>query len=299
MELFQGTGVALVTPFTKSGDVDYKALENLIEYQIEGGVDAIITLGTTGEASTLTAEEKAEVIKFSKKIINGRTQWIIGTGGNCTASAIKNTQFAEEVGADAVLVVTPYYNKCTQNGLVEYYGAIRSATKLPIISYNVPGRTGVNILPSTFAKAVKLGYVNAIKEASGNISQISEVARLIEEELDNKAVLYSGDDGITLPVMAVGGKGVISVLANPAPKAMKALTDACLNGNWEKARKLQLALNPFVSALFCEVNPIPVKASCAMLGLCENVMRSPLTTLEEANYDKLKSALDKAMSIQL
>ncbi len=299
MELFQGSGVALVTPFTNSGEVDYKALENLIEYQIAGGIDAIITLGTTGEASTLTAEEKAEVIKFSKKVINGRTQWIIGTGGNCTANAQKSTAFAEEVGADAVLVVTPYYNKCTQNGLVEYYGAIRKVTKLPIISYNVPGRTGVNILPSTFAKAVKLGYVDAIKEASGNISQISEVARLIEEELDNKAVLYSGDDGITLPVMAVGGKGVISVLANPLPKAMKALTDACLKGEWEKARKLQLALNPFVSALFMEVNPIPVKAACSMLGLCENVMRSPLTTLEEGNYDKLKSALDKAMSITL
>ena len=299
MELFQGSGVALITPFTKSGEVDYKALENLIEYQIAGGIDAIITLGTTGEASTLTAEEKAEVIKFSKKVINGRTQWIIGTGGNCTANACKSSAFAEEVGADAVLVVTPYYNKCTQNGLVEYYGAIRGATKLPIISYNVPGRTGVNIQPSTFAKAVKLGYVDAIKEASGNISQISEVARLIEEELDNKAVLYSGDDGITLPVMAVGGKGVISVLANPAPKQMKALTDACLKGDYKEAKRLQLALNPFVSALFCEVNPIPVKAACSMLGLCENVMRAPLTVLEECNYDKVKNALDKAMKISL
>ena len=299
MELFQGSGVALITPFTKSGEVDYKALENLIEYQIAGGIDAIITLGTTGEASTLTAEEKAEVIKFSKKVINGRTQWIIGTGGNCTANACKSSAFAEEVGADAVLVVTPYYNKCTQNGLVEYYGAIRGATKLPIISYNVPGRTGVNIQPSTFAKAVKLGYVDAIKEASGNISQISEVARLIEEELDNKAVLYSGDDGITLPVMAVGGKGVISVLANPAPKQMKALTDACLKGDYKEAKRLQHALNPFVSALFCEVNPIPVKAACSMLGLCENVMRAPLTVLEECNYDKVKNALDKAMKISL
>ncbi len=298
MELFQGTGTALITPFKQDGSVDFSALEKLIEYQIQNGTDALISLGTTGEASTLTHSEKEQVIRFTKKVINGRVQFIVGAGSNCTATACEYVELAQKEGAEAILAVTPYYNKCTQNGVVEYYKSLRKVTSLPIIAYNVPGRTGVNILPETFIKAVKEGAVNAIKEASGNMSQITEVASLIQSEVPDKAVLYSGDDGLTLPTLAVGGKGIISVLANPAPKAMSLLTKAFFSGDMEKARKMQLSIMPLVKALFCEVNPTPVKAACAMLSICENVLRSPLLPLEERNTEKLQKALNDVLSIK-
>ena len=297
MELFQGTCTALITPFKKDGSVDFQALEKLIEYQLKNGVNALVSLGTTGEASTLTHDEKIEVVRFTKKVINGRVQLIVGTGSNCTATACENTKMAVEEGADAILAVTPYYNKCTQNGIVEYYKALRAVTDLPIIAYNVPGRTGVNILPDTFVKAYKAGAVNAIKEASGNMNQIMEVARLIETELDGKAYLYSGDDGLTLPTLTVGGKGIISVLANPAPKAMSELTNAYFAGDVKKACKIQLAIMPLIKALFCEVNPTPAKAACAMLSLCENVLRAPLLTMEDEHLPMLKKALEQTLAL--
>ena len=298
MELFQGSGVALITPFKKDLTIDFEALEKLIEYQIENGTKAIISLGTTGEPSTMTKEEKVSVIRFTKKVIAGRVQLIVGAGANSTAVARENVQLAASEGADAILAVTPYYNKCTQNGLIEYYSALRKETNLPIIAYNVPGRTGVNIQPATFAKAVKLGVVNAIKEASGNMVQATELARLISEELDNKAVLYSGDDGLTLPFLSIGSRGVISVLANPAPAVMSALTKAFFDGNLQKARELQLAINPLVNALFMEVNPTPVKAACSMLGFCENLLREPLLPMEEEHVPTLKNALDKVLALK-
>ncbi len=298
MELFQGTGVALITPFNEDLSVDFAALEKLIEYQIENGTNAIISLGTTGEPSTLSNDEKIAILRFTKKVINNRVQFIVGAGANCTATARENVKIAQSEGADAILAVTPYYNKCTQNGIVEYYSALRKETTLPIIAYNVPGRTGVNILPQTFAKAVKVGAVDAIKEASGDVSQATEIARLITEELDNKAVLYSGDDGLTLPLLSLGARGVISVLSNVAPKTMSDLTDSFFKGDINKARKIQLAINPLNKALFCEVNPTPVKAGCAMLGLCKNILREPLLPMEEIHVPMLKSALEKTLSLK-
>jgi len=297
MNLFKGTCTALITPFHKDGTVDFVALEKLIEYQLENGTDALISLGTTGEASTLSLAEKVEVVRFTKKIINGRTQFIVGTGSNCTATACENAKMATEEGADAILAVTPYYNKCTQNGIIEYYKALRSVTPLPIIAYNVPSRTGVNIIPETFVKAFKEGAVNAIKEASGNMAQITELAHLNKTELNDEAILYSGDDGLILPTLAVGGQGIISVLANPVPKATRELTKAFFEGNFKKAQNIQLAIMPLVKALFCEVNPTPVKAACAMISLCENVLRSPLLPLEGHHVEKLQKALNSVMAI--
>ncbi len=297
MELFQGTGVALITPFNEDGSVDFASLEKLIEYQIEGGTDAIICLGTTGEPSTMNAQEKAEIISFFKSRIAGRLPLIVGAGANSTATAIENVKLAEKLGADAILAVTPYYNKCTQKGLIEYYKDIHDNTTLPIIAYNVPGRTGVNILPQTFKKMAELGYVSAIKEASGNMGQITEVASIIANELGGKVKLYSGDDGLTLPVLAVGGAGVISVASNCVPKVMSGIVKAFSSGNIEEAKRLQLGVNPLIKALFMEVNPTPVKKACAILGLCSDVLRKPLLAMEEANVPVLKEALDKALAL--
>lgn len=297
MNMFKGSGVALITPFNDDGSIDFDSLEKLIEYQIEGGTNAIICLGTTGEPSTMSAKEKAEVISFTKKTIADRIPLIVGAGANCTETAVENAKLAEKLGADAILAVTPYYNKCSQNGLVEYYCDIHNATALPIIAYNVPGRTGVNILPTTFKKIVEKGAAVAIKEASGNMGQIVEVASIIANDLNGEAILYSGDDGLTLPVLSVGGAGIISVAANCVPKVMSGITKAYFEGNNDEAARLQLGVNPLIKALFMEVNPTPIKAACAMLGLCKDGLRRPLLPMEEQNRPVLKAALDKALAL--
>lgn len=284
--IFKGTATALITPFTESG-VDFDALDKLLDAQVAGGVSAVVVLGTTGEPATMTAAEKKAVIEFSVKKLKGVIPVIVGTGSNSTAAAIENSVQAEKLGADAILVVTPYYNKATQAGLVAHYTAIADAVNIPIICYNVPGRTGVNLLPATFAKIAEHRNISAIKEASGNMEQIEEAIRLSE----GKAVVYSGDDGITVPLMAMGGMGVISVASNVAPKFTSDMTSAMLDGDLAKAAAMQLRMLPFVRALFCEVNPIPVKKAAQLKGLCNGIVRLPLTEMTEENAAKLAAML--------
>lgn len=284
--IFKGTATALITPFTESG-VDFDALDKLLDAQVAGGVSAVVVLGTTGEPATMTAAEKKAVIEFSVKKLKGVVPVIVGTGSNSTAAAIENSVQAEKLGADAILVVTPYYNKATQAGLIAHYTAIADAVNIPIICYNVPGRTGVNLLPATFAKIAEHRNIAAIKEASGNMEQIEEAIRLSE----GKAVVYSGDDGITVPLMAMGGMGVISVASNVAPKFTSDMTSAMLDGDLAKAAAMQLRMLPFVRALFCEVNPIPVKKAAQLKGLCNGIVRLPLTEMTEENAAKLAAML--------
>ncbi len=284
--IFKGTATALITPFTESG-VDFDALDKLLDAQVAGGVSAVVVLGTTGEPATMTAAEKKAVIEFSVKKLKGVIPVIVGTGSNSTAAAIENSVQAEKLGADAILVVTPYYNKATQAGLIAHYTAIADAVNIPIICYNVPGRTGVNLLPATFAKIAEHRNIAAIKEASGNMEQIEEAIRLSE----GKAVVYSGDDGITVPLMAMGGMGVISVASNVAPKFTSDMTSAMLDGDLAKAAAMQLRMLPFVRALFCEVNPIPVKKAAQLKGLCSGIVRLPLTEMTEENAAKLAAML--------
>lgn len=284
--IFKGTATALITPFTESG-VDFDALDKLLDAQVAGGVSAVVVLGTTGEPATMTAAEKKAVIEFSVKKLKGVIPVIVGTGSNSTAAAIENSVQAEKLGADAILVVTPYYNKATQAGLIAHYTAIADAVNIPIICYNVPGRTGVNLLPATFAKIAEHRNIAAIKEASGNMEQIEEAIRLSE----GKAVVYSGDDGITVPLMAMGGMGVISVASNVAPKFTSDMTSAMLDGDLAKAAAMQLRILPFVRALFCEVNPIPVKKAAQLKGLCSGIVRLPLTEMTEENAAKLAAML--------
>ncbi|MEG1612818.1 MAG: 4-hydroxy-tetrahydrodipicolinate synthase [Clostridia bacterium] len=283
MSIFKGCATALVTPFTADG-VDYEAYGRLIDFQIANDIDALVVAGTTGEPSTMTKDEKLEVIRFAIKRINRRVPVIVGTGGNNTSEVILHSQAVEKLGADALLIVTPYYNKCTQRGLIAHYTAIAESVSAPIICYNVPGRTGVNILPQTFAEIAKLKNIVAIKEASGNMEQISETIRLS----DGLADVISGDDGITVPIMSVGGSGVISVASNVAPKFMHDMTVAYLNGETTKAGKMQLQILPLVKALFSEVNPIPVKYGVSLLGFGSNILRLPLMPITDENAAILK-----------
>ncbi|MGI6701398.1 MAG: 4-hydroxy-tetrahydrodipicolinate synthase [Christensenellales bacterium] len=284
--MFRGVGTALITPFTEEG-IDFQALDKLITYQLEGGVDALIVLGTTGEPATMGEDERRAVIEFAIEKVNKKIPVIIGTGCNCTATAIKNSVNAEKLGADGLLVVTPYYNKATQGGLVAHYNAIADAVSIPIIVYNVPGRTGVNMLPKTFSEIAEHKNIAAMKEASGNIEQITEMCALTK----GKAEVLSGDDAIILPVMAVGGKGVISVASNVLPAYVKSLTDAFFDGDLSKAAELQYRMNPLVKALFSEVNPIPVKKAAEILGLSSARMRLPLTEMTEDNAKTLEKLL--------
>lgn len=284
--IFKGTATALITPFTESG-VDFDALDKLLDAQVAGGVSAVVVLGTTGEPATMTAAEKKAVIEFSVKKLKGVIPVIIGTGSNNTAAAVELSVQAEKLGADALLVVTPYYNKATQRGLIAHYTAIADAVNIPIICYNVPGRTGVNLLPATFAELAEHPNIAAIKEASGNMEQIEEVIRLTR----GKAVVYSGDDGITVPVMAMGGMGVISVASNVAPKFTSEMTSAALAGDYAKAADMQLRMLPFVRALFSEVNPIPVKKAAELKGICAGTVRLPLTLMTDENAAKLAAIL--------
>ena len=278
--LFEGSAVALVTPFNETG-VDFDALEKLLEYQIGGNTDAIVICGTTGEPATMTSEEKQKVISFCIEKVNKRCPVIVGTGSNNTKCAIENAVFANKEGADGLLVVTPYYNKCTQNGLINYYFSIADNVDIPIIAYNVPGRTGVNILPKTAEKLFEHKNINGIKEASSNIDQVTDIA----SRIGGKGFLYSGDDGLILPIMALGGKGVISVAANIIPSIINELTKSVIDGNYLKGRELQLKIYPLIKALFSEVNPIPVKYALSKMNFCKNILREPLTPLEKNNEE--------------
>ena len=284
--VFYGAATAIVTPLTESG-IDYEQFGRLIDWQIEEGIDAIVAVGTTGEGSTLTDEEHREAIRFCVERVGGRVPVIAGTGSNDVAYAIDLTKYACEVGADAVLLVTPYYNKATQAGLVQFFTAIADASTKPCILYNVPSRTGCNLLPESVQKLADHPNIVAIKEASGNISQIAELAHLVGDKID----IYSGNDDQIVPILSLGGKGFISVLSNIMPKATSDMCKLFLDGKVKEAAKLQLDLLPLVNALFCEVNPIPVKAAVSAMGYCENYLRLPLTPMEKAHEEKLLSLM--------
>lgn len=280
--IFTGAATAIVTPF-KNEEVDYDMYGTLIDWQIEQGIDAIVTVGTTGEGPTLTHEEHREVIRYCVEKVAHRVPVIAGTGSNCTEEAIGLTKFAAQVGADAALLVTPYYNKATQAGLVASFTAVADAADLPCVLYNVPGRTGCNIQPATVAKLAEHPMICAVKEASGNISQVAQIAALAGDKID----IYSGNDDQVVPIMALGGKGVISVLSNVAPAATVEMCRRMLAGDVAGARELQLKYLPLIDALFCEVNPIPVKAAMAAMGYGENSLRLPLTCMEPAHEERL------------
>lgn len=283
----RGSATAMITPFSENG-VDLPEFGKMIDYQLAGGTDALVVLGTTGEPATMTEEEKERAARFAIERVAGRAKVILGTGGNCTEKVLKASKNAERWGADGVLAVTPYYNKCTQNGLIAYYRAIAEATSLPVIAYNVPSRTGVNILPETMARIAESDSIAGIKEASGNMSQVMETARLIRGKCD----LYSGEDALNLPILCVGGTAVISVVSNLAPKGVKALVNAALEGAPEEAIRLSDALLPLAKGCFCEVNPIPVKAGMNLLGFRAGQPRLPLTPIEPEHLSLLRTAME-------
>jgi len=284
--IFEGAATALITPLTEQG-VDYNALGRLIDWQIDCGIDALVICGTTGEGSTLTDEEHRAAIEYAVKRANKRVPIIAGTGSNDTAYAVDLTKFAYDVGADASLVVTPYYNKATQKGLIKMFETIADAAPLPMILYNVPSRTGCAIAPSTYAALADHPNIVAIKEANGDISKIAETVKLVGDKLD----IYSGNDDQIVPVLSLGGKGVISVLSNLIPAETSEICKSFLRGDVIKSRKMQLEYLDLINTLFCEVNPIPVKAAMAAMGFCENYLRLPLTPMEEANEAKLISLM--------
>ena len=288
MSIFKGAGVAVVTPMKENGEVNYPKLAEILEDQIAKGTDSIIACGTTGEASTLTHEEHLEVIRFTVEQVKGRIPVIAGTGSNCTETAIYLSTEAEKYGADALLVVTPYYNKATQKGLIAHYTAIARSVKLPIIMYNVPGRTGCNIQPETAAYlAEHVENIVAIKEASGNISQVAKLMQLAGGKID----LYSGNDDQIVPLLSLGGLGVISVLSNVAPKETHDIVAKWMEGDTKGSLELQLRALPLIDQLFCEVNPIPVKTAMNLMGWEAGPLRMPLTEMEEAHREKLKAAM--------
>lgn len=280
--IFKGTCTAMVTPFTENG-IDYDAFERQIEYQISNGIDALCVLGTTGEAPTITDEEYESVAKFAFEKINKRVKFILGSGSNCTKKAIEKSVLAQKIGADGLLVVTPYYNKCTQKGLIKYYNDIANNVDIPILCYNVPARTGVNILPQTMAEIAEHKNIGGIKEACGNMEQICETARLIR----GKTALYSGDDNLNLAMLSIGSKGLISVASNVAPKEVGDVARLYFNGQNKEATELQERLLPLIDAMFTEVNPIPVKKATELIGLGSGIVRAPLTELEEEHTTSL------------
>ena len=281
--IFKGIATALITPMHEDGSVDYEAFGKLIDWQIECGIDALVIAGTTGEGSTLTDEEHREVIRYAVERAAHRVPIIAGTGSNDTAYACDLTLFSAEVGADAMLVVTPYYNKATQQGLVKMFNAIADASDKPIIAYNVPSRTGCAIAPATYAKLAENDKIVAIKEANGDISAIVETAALVGDRMD----IYSGNDDQIVPVLAMGGLGCISVLSNVLPKETKQICELFWQGDVKGAAALQCKYLPLIKALFSEVNPIPVKAAMAKMGFCSPVIRLPLTEMEEAHAEIL------------
>ena len=286
--VFRGAATALVTPLTPAG-VDYEALGRLIDWQIGQGIDALVIAGTTGEGSTLTYDEHQEVIRYSVERAAGRVPIIAGSGSNDTNRAITLSRFSCDAGADALLVVTPYYNKATQKGLIAMYTAIADAVDRPIILYNVPSRTGVNIEPATYLALADHPNIVGIKEANGNISKIVETARLVGDRLD----IYSGNDDQVVPILSMGGSGVISVLSNVMPAQTHEMCARFFAGDVAGAAKLQMDYLPLISALFSEVNPIPVKAAMAAMGWCQNYLRLPLTPMEEEHWQKLKGIMEQ------
>ena len=288
MAIFKGAGVAIITPMKENGDVNFEKLGEILEEQIAAGTDAVIICGTTGESSTLSHEEHMETIRYTIDKVNKRIPVVAGTGSNCTETAIMMSQEAERMGADGLLLVSPYYNKATQKGLIAHYTAIANSVKIPIILYNIAGRTGINIEPKTLLYlAENVENIVAVKEASGNISQIADIAAMCKGKLD----IYSGNDDQITPVMALGGIGVISVLSNIAPKYTHDLAMSYLNGDVKKSCEMQLKALPLVRALFSEVNPIPVKAAMNLMGKEVGPLRMPLTEMEEAHKEALKKAM--------
>ena len=294
--IFKGAAVALVTPMNQDGSVNYDKLTELIEFQIKGGTDAIVACGTTGEASTLTHEEHINVIRHTVEKVNGRVPVIAGTGSNSTETAIYLSKEAEKAGADALLLVTPYYNKATQKGLVEHFVKTAEAVKIPAILYNVPSRTGCNILPATVKEiAGRASNVVAIKEASGNISQVAELASIMDENF----AIYSGNDDQIVPLLSLGGIGVISVLSNIAPRETHDIVASYLEGDVKKSARLQLEAIDLIKSLFIEVNPIPVKTALNLMGMNAGPLRLPLTEMDGANVEKLKKSLaDYGISVK-
>ena len=289
MSIFTGAGVAIITPMTETGAVNYPKLEEILEYQIANGTDAIIICGTTGESSTLSHEEHLEAIRFTAEKVAGRIPVIAGTGSNCTETAIYLSQEAEKCGVDGVLLVTPYYNKATQKGLIAHFTKIANSIKIPVILYNIQSRTGVNIAPETMAYLAKnVENIVGVKEASGNISQIAKIAELCGESFD----IYSGNDDQVVPLLSLGGKGVISVLSNIAPRETHDIVAKFMDGDVKGSRELQLRALPLIEKLFCEVNPIPVKAAMNMLGWEVGPLRMPLSEMEEEHQKELKAAMD-------
>ena len=290
MAIFTGAGVAIVTPMKENGDVNFEKLGEILEEQIQEGTDSIVICGTTGESSTLTHEEHLETIKYTIDKVNKRIPVIAGNGSNCTETAIYLSTEAEKYGADGVLLVTPYYNKATQKGLIEHYTKIANSIKIPVILYNVPSRTGINIQPKTVAYLVEhVENIVGIKEASGDIAQVAEMAALTRGKLD----IYSGNDNQIVPLLSLGGKGVISVLSNVAPRFTHDMVAKYLNGDIKESCDMQLDAMPLINALFSEVNPIPVKAAMNLMGMEVGPLRSPLTEMEEANKEKLKEEMVK------
>ncbi len=287
LNFLNGTATAMITPFGKDGKVNFDAFGKMIDFQIENGTDALVILGTTGEPATMSEEEKTEVMNFSVKKIAGRAKIVFGSGSNCTAHAVRASKQAEKLGADGLLVVTPYYNKCTQNGLYEYYKTIADCVNIPIICYNVPPRTGVNILPATMKRIAEIENVAGIKEACGNMEQIVTTARMIRGKCD----LYSGDDHLNLPILAVGGAGLISVASNILPKETKQMYEFVKAGDLAAANAIQDKMLPVIDNLFTEVNPICAKAAADMIGLDGGAPRAPLTVIEPAHADALRRAL--------
>jgi len=291
--IFKGVGTALITPFNKSG-IDFVCLEKMVERQIESKVDAIIVLGTTGEPATIEFEEREKIIDFVVRIVNKRVKVVVGCGANSTAKAISFYKQAQRLGADGALIVSPYYNKCTQNGLYLHYKEISESGNLPIIIYNVPSRTGVNILPETAVKICKLENVVGIKEASGNISQIVKLFNLCGD----KVAIYSGEDSLNAVFMSLGASGYISVASNVIPKLVKKTYNLAKEKEFEKMNKLQGKLLLLIDNLFSEVNPIPIKATMWYIGYCENILRMPLTKMSKDNFEKLKKEINKVMVLE-
>ena len=288
MAIFTGAGVAIVTPMKDNEEVNYDKLEEIIEEQIAGGTDAIVIVGTTGEGSTLTMEEHSKCIKAAVEFTKNRIPVVAGTGSNCTKTAIQLTQEAESFGADAALIVTPYYNKATQEGLIQHYSMIADATKMPIILYNVPGRTGTNIKPQTVATLTKTkSNIVGIKDATGDLAQTAETMRLCDGNLE----LYSGEDGLVVPILSLGGIGVISVVSNIAPKQTHNMVLDYLTGDTKKALEAQLKVLPLVDALFSEVNPIPVKKAMNLMGKNVGPLRAPLCEMQPENVARLEKAM--------
>lgn len=288
MPVFQGAGVALITPMKENLEINYDKLDELIEEQITGGTDAIIICGTTGESATMSEQEHIDVIRFAIERVNHRIPVIAGTGSNCTATAVQLSKEAAEAGAEGLLVVTPYYNKATQNGLIAHYTTIAGAVDTPIILYNVPSRTGCGLQPQTIATLVRdVDNIVGVKEASGNISTVAQILHLTDGKID----LYSGNDDQTVPMLSLGGIGVISVLSNVAPRYVHDMVTKYLEGDVKTAAQMQLDSLPLYDALFCEVNPIPVKAAMNMMGKKVGTLRAPLTEMEASHQEILKKAL--------